>query len=134
MDASPFYPPTPLSFRGIPDSLSTSHLEASECCLIHFDNPLTSSKGVWLNPLVRVGYSAEAYEAVNHARGESSWVGWVGVVHGCWENRVLRWFTTDWVEGWEVSRRVRRWGSEERGLKCLVDEMQVLVGNGWAHV
>jgi hypothetical protein len=48
-DAAPFYGgpgddghiKAPLRFRGISDSLAKYHLEASECCLIHFDNPLT---------------------------------------------------------------------------------------------
>lgn len=49
----------------IPDSLAQyHHLEASECCTIHYDNPLTSSLGVWINPAVRVAYSAMAYNAV----------------------------------------------------------------------
>ncbi|BAE60536.1 unnamed protein product [Aspergillus oryzae RIB40] len=50
MDAAPFYQHPPLKFRGISDSLAKSHLEGSECCLIHADNPLSREKGVWLNP------------------------------------------------------------------------------------
>ncbi|KAL9009951.1 MAG: hypothetical protein Q9173_005067 [Seirophora scorigena] len=64
-DAAPFYHTPPLRFRGIPDSLARYHIEGSECCLVHADNPLTSIRGVWLNPNVRVGYSAEAYEEVH---------------------------------------------------------------------
>lgn len=54
MDASAFYDQN-LTFRGIPDDLASLHLEGSECCLIHADNPLSHSKGVFLNPNVRVG-------------------------------------------------------------------------------
>ncbi|KAJ4396833.1 hypothetical protein N0V93_001055 [Gnomoniopsis smithogilvyi] len=51
-DAAPFYGEEPLRFRAIPDSLADFHLEGSECCLIHADNPLSAreSSGVWLNP------------------------------------------------------------------------------------
>ncbi|KAL8802964.1 MAG: hypothetical protein Q9182_003452 [Xanthomendoza sp. 2 TL-2023] len=61
-NARPFYHPTSLLFRGLPDSLAQHHLEASECCLIHTDNPLTNTHGVWLNPRVKVGYTATAYQ------------------------------------------------------------------------
>ncbi|KAJ6185974.1 hypothetical protein N7519_007275 [Penicillium mononematosum] len=53
MPASPFIASSPLRFRGIPDSLAEYHLEGSECCLIHTDNPLSVEKGVYLNPLRR---------------------------------------------------------------------------------
>ena len=153
MDAAPFYKSatttttTPLRFRGIPDSLATSHLEGSECCLIHTDNPLSPQKGVWLNPNVRVGYDIHAYERVNPpgSEGGNAWVGTASVLHGSWENRVLRWLTTTWFEDGDVGRRVRDWvgeadgygdgdGNRESGGVCLIDEMQVLVANGWAHV
>ena len=63
MDSKPFYESwRPLRFRGISDSLAELHLEGSECCLIHQDNPLTAKHGVWLNPNVRVGYNKEAYD------------------------------------------------------------------------
>jgi hypothetical protein len=65
MDAEPFHGSSPLRFRGIADGLAEMHLEGSECCLIHTDNPLSATKGVYLNPNVRVGYNIEAYEAVN---------------------------------------------------------------------
>lgn len=41
------------------------HLEASEYCLIHYDNMLSEMKGVWVNPNVRVSYSKAADEVVN---------------------------------------------------------------------
>ena len=159
MDAAPFYKSatttttTPLRFRGIPDSLATSHLEGSECCLIHTDNSLSPRKGVWLNPNVRVGYDMHAYEKVNPPAGDddggkvppNAWVGMPGVLHGNWENRILRWFTSTVFEDGDVGRRVRDWvgeadgygdgeGNRESGGVCLIDEMQVLVANGWAHV
>ncbi|KAI5292225.1 Obg-like ATPase, partial [Ascosphaera acerosa] len=75
-DAAPFTPPPPpasdgqpLRFRGISDSLAAHHVEGSECCLIHYDNPLTRSKGVWVNPHVRVGYNAAARASVDPAAG-----------------------------------------------------------------
>ncbi|EAQ87609.1 hypothetical protein CHGG_04228 [Chaetomium globosum CBS 148.51] len=55
-----------LRFRGIPDSLAALHLEASECCLIHADNPGSRTRGVYVNPAVRVGYNRLAYDAVHN--------------------------------------------------------------------
>lgn len=89
MDAAPFYSYN-LSFRGIPDSLALQHLEGSECCLIHADNPLSQVKGVWLNPNVRVGYSEAAYEAVNADDRLSVYT----IARGLWQNRVYRSFTS----------------------------------------
>ena len=141
MDAAPFYTdPKPLSFRGIPDSLAQYHLEGSECCLIHFDNPLTVTRGVFVNSNVRVGYSQAAYEAmkgqfVPHSLPVYFW--------RIWENRMRRWLTTDWFRRKVVHRRLSIWekaGADvdedrhESGPDCMVDEMQVLVQNGWAHL
>jgi hypothetical protein len=136
MPAGPFVSSPSLQFRGIPDSLAASHLEGSECCLIHIDNPLRVEKRTYVNPQVRVGYSGEAYDAV-HPQGLllSSWQ----VFKALWENRIRRWTTSPWLKEWEVLRRVERWKSisrenEEAGEICLINEMQVLVENGWAHV
>jgi hypothetical protein len=144
MDASPFYNSAtqPLRFRGTPDSLAEFHLEGSECCLIHTDNPLSASKGVWLNPNVRVGYNEDAYKAVHPgSRKANTWIGAASTLHGSWENRILRWLTTTWFDESTVSSRIRNWRTsathetrEETGAACLVNEMQVLVSNGWAHV
>lgn len=136
MDPSPFYGDPPLTFRGIPDSLATSHLEGSECCLIHADNPLSSTRGVWLNPNVRVGYDPAAYAAVNPT--ESSWLSSLSIVAGLWKNRLLRWFTSPRFAERTVEKRLSRWemqssGNMEPGLFCLADEMQVLRDDGWAH-
>lgn len=179
MDATPFYNPIrPLRFRGISDSLAATHLEASECCLIHADNPLSAKKGVWLNPRVRVGYSVQAYESVHPGvslssspagrdeeameKEEDPWISATQVLFGIWQNRFRRWFTTDALKTSVVRHRLDDWrrsirsrskeatsgkgGSgvddrnigleedDERGWFCLINEMQVLVANGWAHV
>ncbi|KAI9884310.1 MAG: hypothetical protein M1823_003896 [Watsoniomyces obsoletus] len=206
-DAEPFYNPSPspfstathtidttrhpLEFRGIEDSLAEYHLEGSECCIIHFDNPLTRTKGVWMNPGVRVGYSIPAYEVVKSLPSSSSssspvsrstsrevktWPSFWQKYKGIWKNRIVRWFTPQgiaprWWRRYTISSRLRRWkkqggggqggvhrrhqpahqvqhGAEEVGknndgrerkreepaMNCLIDEMQVLVENGWAHV
>lgn len=145
MDAAPFYPTTshvsPLRFRGIDDSLAVHHLEGSECCLIHADNYLTAQKGVWLNPNVRVGYDGPAYDTVNPDR--IVWLSFMDIYGGLWKNRLSRWWPVNWVKhafiNWVVDHRLRTWkkaepGRIEPGRYCLINEMQVLVWNGWAHV
>lgn len=141
MNAEPFYSRIePLRFRGTPDSLADLHLEGSECCLIHTDNPLSASKGVWLNPNVRVGYNSRAYDTVNPSGIKASaWVGTGTVLSGSWENRLLRWLTMEWFKEGTVRRRIRKWQAPDKdrvetGVACLINEMQVLVWNGWAHV
>ncbi|KNG82967.1 putative polysaccharide export protein (CAP59) [Aspergillus nomiae NRRL 13137] len=136
MNAAPFYQHSPLKFRGISDSLARSHLEGSECCLIHADNPLSREKGVWLNPNVRVGYNSPAYLAVNPV--ENSWLSSFSIASGVWKNRLLRWFTTPWFKENIVWMRLWKWEklsgrNIEPGPFCLVNEMQVLTENGWAH-
>lgn len=136
MPADPFVSPTKLRFRGIPDSLALQHLEGSECCLIHADNPLSKTLGVYLNPRVRVGYNLPAYEAIHPPA--SSWVAAADIFLGLWTNRVKRW-TRISFEGWVVRSRVEAWQKEdmarhEPGEFCLINEMQVLAENGWAHV
>ena len=131
-DATPFYDPSRLRFRGVPDSLALHHVEGSECCLIHADNPLTQSHGVWLNPNVRVGYSPEAYAAV---KSPSMGQGLIGI----WTNRLWRWTTSPKVKTLRMSSRFKSWSEggadrSEPGRFCLINEMQVLVANGWAHV
>lgn len=146
MDAKPFYNKTaPLHFRGLPDSLAEAHLEASECCLVHADNNNnnngsssgSSSKGVWLNTNVRVGYTGAAFAGV-HPVGVP-WVSTRAVVTGLWKNRLLRWFSVTWFKERIVDVRMRSWQAKdaqnkETGLHCIVNEMQVLAANGWAHV
>ncbi|KAF2421468.1 polysaccharide export protein [Tothia fuscella] len=136
MPAAVFGPPTNLHFRGVSDSLAKYHVEGSECCLIHADNPLSASLGVYINPRVRVGYNGPAYDST-HPKG--SWVSLWQILIGLWQNRFRRWFTTPSLKELFKKRAVRRWSLEERGNHenggfCLINEMQVLVENGWAHV
>lgn len=136
MPAAVFIGASRLQFRGIPDSLAAGHLEGSECCLIHADNPLSTSKGVFVNPRVRVGYSKEAYDAVRAGEGAMS-----SLIMSLrlWENRIRRWVSTPMLKDGVVLSRVRKWKgdegrNEEAGGFCLINEMQVLRKIGWAHV
>ncbi|KAJ5113810.1 hypothetical protein N7456_002344 [Penicillium angulare] len=136
MPTSPFYADLPLAFRGVSNSLALSHVEGSECCLIHADNPLTREKGVYLNPLVRVGYNPTAYSLVHPAY---SWLSMWQMYQSLWENRMRRMFTSTFLKDWVIRRRVASWetqdgGNYEPGQFCLINEMQVLRENGWAHV
>lgn len=135
-DAKPFYGVDRIYFRGIPDSLAKHHVEASECCLIHIDNPLSNTKGVWLNPDVRVGYSPRAYEAVHSG---SIYPGLASSIRGLWTNRFLRWVVPAGIKTGIVKETLKKWMKEdgqnyEHGEECLVNEMQVLIANGWAHI
>ena len=135
-DALPFYEPDPLLFRGISDDLAMQHVEASECCLIHIDNPLTPTQGVWLNPDVRVGYSPESYAKVHF---DSQWPGIIRKIFGLWHNRIWCWTTTTILKTSIMKTRLAAWAKgnpdkSELGKVCLINEMQVLVENGWAHV
>lgn len=156
MPISPFIATPPLRFRAIPDALASTHLEASECCLIHADNPLSSSSSspssqgsppplqIYLNPTVKVGYNGSSYNAIN---APSAALSPLRIFLAVWENRVLRWATTPLVKRWVVGRRVAAWiggavgGAEgggkertEKGGFCLVDEMQILYERGWKHI
>ncbi|KAK3935742.1 cryptococcal mannosyltransferase 1-domain-containing protein, partial [Diplogelasinospora grovesii] len=126
-----------LAFRGTDDTLAETHLEASECCLVHADNPASAEQGAWLNPNVRVGYSTHAYHQVHPSGGVwlSYWEIWLSL----WKNRSYRWFTTPLLKERMCRSRQYQWehahpDRHEKGSFCLIDEMQVLVGNGWAHV
>ncbi|KAI1369369.1 polysaccharide export protein [Xylaria arbuscula] len=140
-DAEPFYAKLPLRFRGIEDSLADFHLEGSECCLIHADNYLTSEKGVWLNPNVRVGYSVDAYRRLRRNRFPSPF--WT--VLGAWVNRVKggRIAIQTQLETRVVTKRLEQWKAEtphghpprhEPGAACLINEMQIMWENGWKHL
>ena len=128
-DAAPFLPPSNLRFRGVSDTLAGWHVEGSECCLIHYDNP-APDKGVWLNPNVRVAYRAKGWELVRQG------VGWPGKWERVWGG-VVGFVTAllglPWGNG-KVVGRVREWGGSEPGVDCLIDEMQVLADNGWKHL
>ncbi|KAH7493576.1 hypothetical protein FOMA001_g1010 [Fusarium oxysporum f. sp. matthiolae] len=134
MPVEPFTSSSKLRFRGIPDSLAEHHLEGCECCLIHADNPLSKTRGVYLNPHVRVGYNLRAYQALHPEQG--AWVSTWQIFSGLWTNRIMRWVSSPF-EAWVVRRRVAEWeklGGREPGEFCLINEMQVLVERGWAHV
>ncbi|KAF5021831.1 hypothetical protein F66182_6124 [Fusarium sp. NRRL 66182] len=136
MPAEPFTSSFKLRFRAISDPLAEYHLEGSECCLVHADNPLSKTRGVYLNPRVRVGYTLPAYQAVHPEQG--SWLSTWDIFFGLWINRVKRW-TSVAFEEWLVRRRVSAWekegiGRTEPGEFCLINEMQILVETGWAHV
>ena len=128
-----------LAFRGIPGTLAKRHLEGSECCLIHADNHYAEERGVFVNPAVRVGYNPAAYQTVNPGAGVP-WLSSWQIVRGSWENRARRWLGvgSKWWEQARVRRRVKAWEADERsseaGSQCIVDEMQVLAWNGWAHI
>jgi hypothetical protein len=133
MPAEPFAAGS-LHFRGIPDTLAPLHLEGSECCLIHTDNPLRA-KQTYINPQVRVGYNSEAYNAVHPQEIlQSPWQ----IYKALWENRLHRWALSPKLKEWKVRRKVAEWRRksdvEEIREVCLIDEMQVLTENGWAHV
>ncbi|PCD45557.1 hypothetical protein AU210_000990 [Fusarium oxysporum f. sp. radicis-cucumerinum] len=134
MPVEPFTSSSKLRFRGIPDSLAEHHLEGCECCLIHADNPLSKTRGVYLNPHVRVGYNLRAYQALHPEQG--AWVSTWQIFSGLWTNRIMRWVSSPF-DAWVVRRRVAEWeklGGREPGEFCLINEMQVLVERGWAHV
>lgn len=130
MPAEPFVSNPPLRFRGLSDSLATLHLEGSECCLIHIDSPLRDTKQVFVNPQVRVGYSGDAYAAVQQQEFLlSPWQ----IYKALWWNRLCRWLTSPWLREWRIKRRLGK-QSGEAGRACIVREMQVLQQNGWAHI
>ncbi|KAI2793731.1 hypothetical protein POX_a00315 [Penicillium oxalicum] len=136
MPAAPFFASPPLRFRGIPDSLASHHLEGSECCLIHADNPLSRDHGVYLNPRVRVGYTTAAYVAVNPTL---NWLTPRAVLQGLWWNRISRWTNFAYFKERPISRKITQWASlsadrQEAGGFCVVDEMQILDPRGWYHV
>ena len=140
-DASPFQRPVnPLVFRGIPDSLAQYHVEASECCLIHYDNPLSAPNGVYINPAVRVAYSAPAYAAVSSTRNgdrpKNEWPTKSELFWGHWKRRWLWWARLP-ASAIKIWWRIKRWRSrypniDEPGLACASDLAMVLKSNGWA--
>ncbi len=135
MPAEPFIGEQALRFRGTSDSLAAHHLEGSECCLIHADNPLSATKGIFLSPTVRVGYNVSAYNAMHSPKAVLSPL---GIYVALWQNRLMRWFTSPWFKERTVHSRVLKWVEEtkekEPGEFCLVNEMQVIFERGWKHV
>ncbi|RGP79736.1 putative polysaccharide export cap59 [Fusarium longipes] len=110
MPTEPFTSSSKLRFRGIPDSLAEHHLEGC--------------------------YNSAAYQAVHPERG--AWVSTWQIFSGLWINRVMRWVSAPF-DSWVVRKRVAAWekegmGRREPGEFCLINEMQVIVERGWAHV
>ena len=136
-DASPFQDPAhPLRFRAVDDSLAEYHLEASECCLIHYDNPLSESKGVWMNPKVRVGYNNVRYDAVHRsARWPSIAETAIGRLTDLWAR-----ISHPKPRPELVDQRYEEWSQEsiinvEAGADCLVNKMMVVSEKGqWSEV
>jgi hypothetical protein len=135
-DAAPFYDTsdTRLAFRGISDELAREHLEGSECCLIHADNPMSSTKGVWLNPNVHVAYNGTSYESVVGHK----WPSMTAILTGLWKNRFKRWTNAVAAEERAAYQKVRQqkaWQEvyADKASMCLIDEMQILLWNGWGH-
>lgn len=136
-DAAPFQDlGRPLRFRAVNDSLAEYYLEASECCLIHYDNPISSFKGVWMNPKVRVGYNTLRYDAVHRPpRWPSTAATTLGRLVNMWA-RILRLNTRPEV----IDRRYEEWAQEstinrEIGSDCLVNKMMVVSEKGqWSEV
>lgn len=134
MPVEPFLVEKPLRFRGISDSLANYHVEGSECCLIHADNPM-SKKGIFMNPNVRVGYNATV-DALIHSHDDG--MSPVQLYTSIWYNRIIRWATTPIFREWTMHKRLNMWKTKgsnfEPGGFCLVNEMQVLHEKGWRHV
>lgn len=137
-DATPFQDPThPLRFRAINDTLAQSFVEASECCLVHYDNPLSASKGVWMNPDVRVAYSRARYDAVHPPSG---WPSPAAITFG----RFFFWFTTVLKENARhaevIDRRYKAWTQKSKlnmeiGSDCLSKQMMVISEKGkWKEI
>ncbi|KAI9171510.1 glycosyltransferase family protein [Paramyrothecium foliicola] len=143
--AAPFYADPPLRFRSVADDLARRHIEGSERCLIHADNPLSASQGVWLNPSVRVTPGRNS-KVARPGRSLDRYPSWTGTLVGSWANRLARWTGAGQAllksEG-VVQSRVRDWLAEahdadiqqvETDLPCLVSDMQVVRPDGWAKV
>jgi hypothetical protein len=139
-DAAPFYDEEHgLEFRGIADDLAVEHLEGSECCLIHADNPLSGQKGVWVDPNVRVTYNGTTYSSVSASEKGGQWPSTWQIVTGLWKNRLKRWGSAFRWRDRSIEGKVEAWRMQdadrhhEHGAYCLIDEMQIMLWNGWGH-
>ena len=139
-DAAPFQRlQNPLRFRGISDSLAQYHVEASECCTIHYDNPLSPKLGVWINPAVRVAYSSAAYNAVVASPGKrhnSQWPTAFELRWGYWSSKWI-WWLRDPASPAKTWHLIRQWHQDhahtvEPALPCVSDLAMVLTSKGWA--
>lgn len=131
-DVTPFqFIPNPVLFRPIPDSLAAYYVEASECCLIHYDNPVSATAGVWINPTGCVGYPWPAYAAVT----VNEWPTVYEFQWGPWKNRWL-WRIRDPFPSLKASWRIWRWRRRypdvhEPGFACMQDLVMVITTDGW---
>ena len=142
MDTAPFY--SSLKFRAISDSLASKHLEGSECCLIHADLNATNPKhsGIYVNAAVRVGYTTEAYDQT-HFGPTQTFISSTQYVLAMWLHRLNRLRTPSAEKQMRViDKRVNKWKQyeenslekrDEVGDMCLIDEMHLLIWNGWKH-
>jgi Cryptococcal mannosyltransferase 1 len=136
-DAAPFQDQkNPLRFRAVDDSLAEFHLEASECCLINYDNPMSASKGVWMNPNVRVGYDTVRYEAVHRTSG---WPSTAEIMLGRFSD-LFRWILRLRGRRALIDQRYEQWAhrrklNTEVGSDCLINKMMVVSENGiWSEI
>ncbi|KAI9036536.1 glycosyltransferase family 69 protein [Aspergillus affinis] len=132
MPAHPFMDDPPLQFRGVPDQLAAARFEGSERCLLHADNPLSATRGLYVNPHVRVAYGGATYAAVQPVQ---SWLSFWHVLGSLWESRLRRSVPIPSPTEWRICRRLARWESRstlnrEPGRFCLLDHSQEFLLSG----
>lgn len=71
--------------------------------------------------------------------GGGAWPALGPSIRGVWANRIWRWIIPTLLKSSKINRRLKMWMKEnsqnyEPGVDCLINEMQVLIINGWAHV
>ncbi|RMD40777.1 hypothetical protein DV735_g4379, partial [Chaetothyriales sp. CBS 134920] len=152
MDASPFYPSVGvdgrqvdgLRFRAISDSLAAKHLEASECCLINADLAAmgAAEHGIYINPAVRVAYTDKAYNLTHTGADATGFITASNYLLATWLFRLAGWVESSASRALDekVHSRVAKWQHDntlehrnETGEMCLIDEMHLLIWNGWKH-
>jgi Cryptococcal mannosyltransferase 1 len=136
-DAAPFQDLRyPLRFRAVHDSLAENYLEASECCLIHYDNPRSAFKGVWMNPNVRVGYDIMRYDAVHRPSG---WPSTAAITLGRFSDLLVQIVSLK-ERRKVIDLRYEEWTQKstrntEVGSDCLVNKMMVVSDKGkWSEI
>jgi Cryptococcal mannosyltransferase 1 len=136
-DAAPFQDLRhPLRFRAVHDSLAENYLEASECCLIHYDNPRSTPKGVWMNPNVRVGYDIMRYDAVHRPSG---WPSTAAITLGRFSDLLVQIVSLK-ERRKVIDLRYEEWTQQstrntEVGSDCLVNKMMVVSDKGkWSEI
>ncbi|KAL4862931.1 hypothetical protein BDV12DRAFT_35413 [Aspergillus spectabilis] len=124
MHTEAFYSTRPIRFRGVPDGLGAKHIKASECCLIHADNLLSKRRGVYLNPFVRIADNVGEYSV---AHPSIHWLSTWEIFESIWENRLRRWFSSPFLQGWSLRSRFAKWQAEDEKNKepgdfCLTSQ------------